>query len=574
MIQRLRHLGPASAGLLALLWCVLVGGIARSQVPQAPDRFGALLAAGEFAAARNEALRAEPVTRDLMLARLAGAQAGSGARSSSYDTIAAIQGDGARRDAIQGLGGMPVGARGGAAMADFDSLIELVTSTIAPETWDEVGGPGAIEPFPGGVLVDASGLLTRRTTTEGAAPLTETRRFALRSGGNRDVAAESRLRKVSLRRLEHALELAAAEGRSPDDAMQVLAGIYKVQYVLLYPDTGDIVIAGPAGDWRRDGEGRVIHVGTSRPTLRLDDLVVMLRNARRDDPTFGCNITPATDRLAATRSLLESKPKLSPGEGPRFREQLRSTLGKQAIEVFGIDPRTRAARVLVEADYRMKLVGMGLEPGVAGVKSYLDTLTVGADGNPPPMSVLRWWFTLNYDAIKATPAHDAFELCGQGVQVLSENELLTRGGERVHTGASNEPTALFAHSFTRHFDAMCDKYPLYAELRNIFDLALVSQLLVVEDVSGRFDWPMGHLLDEQGYQIELAEAPREVETVVNHRLVNGKHIVTGLSGGVRADLRTVVRRDEFQSDNYDDLAAERSQGGQPRRLAPTAWWWD
>ena len=40
------------------------------------------------------------------------------------------------------------GSLGGAAMADFDTLIELITSTIAPDTWDAVGGPGAIESFP------------------------------------------------------------------------------------------------------------------------------------------------------------------------------------------------------------------------------------------------------------------------------------------------------------------------------------------------------------------------------------------------------------------------------------------
>lgn len=37
---------------------------------------------------------------------------------------------------------------GGAAMADFDTLIELITATIQPDTWDDVGGPGAIESFP------------------------------------------------------------------------------------------------------------------------------------------------------------------------------------------------------------------------------------------------------------------------------------------------------------------------------------------------------------------------------------------------------------------------------------------
>ena len=55
-------------------------------------------------------------------------------------------------------------------------------------------------------------------------------------------------------------------------------------------------------------------------------------------------------------------------------EQFRSQVGKQDIEVYGLDPRTRAARILVEADYRMKLVGMGLEEGVPGVTSYLNLI--------------------------------------------------------------------------------------------------------------------------------------------------------------------------------------------------------
>lgn len=39
------------------------------------------------------------------------------------------------------------GGLGGATMADFDSLIELITTTIQPTSWDEVGGPGSIAPF-------------------------------------------------------------------------------------------------------------------------------------------------------------------------------------------------------------------------------------------------------------------------------------------------------------------------------------------------------------------------------------------------------------------------------------------
>jgi general secretion pathway protein D len=44
--------------------------------------------------------------------------------------------------------GFGPGNMGGATMADFDTLIDLVTQTIAPTTWDTVGGPGSIEGFP------------------------------------------------------------------------------------------------------------------------------------------------------------------------------------------------------------------------------------------------------------------------------------------------------------------------------------------------------------------------------------------------------------------------------------------
>ncbi|MCG8587415.1 MAG: hypothetical protein MI757_22135 [Pirellulales bacterium] len=44
-------------------------------------------------------------------------------------------------------GGLQQGAGGGASQADFDSLIQLITSTVSPTTWDEVGGPGSIAPF-------------------------------------------------------------------------------------------------------------------------------------------------------------------------------------------------------------------------------------------------------------------------------------------------------------------------------------------------------------------------------------------------------------------------------------------
>jgi hypothetical protein len=38
----------------------------------------------------------------------------------------------------------PVASQG---LADFASLIELLTSTVEPTSWDDVGGPGSVAPF-------------------------------------------------------------------------------------------------------------------------------------------------------------------------------------------------------------------------------------------------------------------------------------------------------------------------------------------------------------------------------------------------------------------------------------------
>jgi hypothetical protein len=350
--------------------------------------------------------------------------------------------------------------------------------------------------------------------------------------------------------------------------------MYRLEYVLAYPQTGDIVLAGPAGGWQASAEGRLVNVETGSPVLQLDDLVVMLRNSFQGDGRFTCAIAPTQQGLARTQAFLNEwrKRTLLPEQRDAWLRELRQCLGAQTIKVGGIDPRTRAARVVVEADYHMKLIGTGLEPGVVGVDSYLD-MAAARGGEPSSLEVLRWWFTLNYDAIRAAPQRDAFELCGPGVRVLSENELLTEQGERVHTGKSDELNREFARNFTNHFAALAAKYPIYAELRNIFDLALAAALLRTEDLPTQADWHMTHFLDPQQCQVALGAAPKQVESVINHRVVNRTRIIAQVSGGVLADPRTLARPSSVRLDTRGQLGAERAEAA-PQQLARDAWWWD
>ncbi len=470
----------------------------------------------------------------------------------------------------------PAAQQGGAANADFDSLIDLIISTVATETWAENGGGEAeIRPFPTGVLVDAAGTLRLRSRPREANDLTKKRGDAPLElpAPTGEARRASELRYVSLPRLEREIARRQAAGEPLEPAMLTLAGLARVRYVFVYPESGDLVLAGPAGDWRVDNEGRIVSVETGHPVVRLDDLLVLLRRGEESaDSVFGCSINPRQEALAKTQAFLAStsgRP-LQPGHRKTWLSNLRGTVGLQDIEVFGVDPASRVAGVLVEADYHMKLVGMGLADGVEGVESYLDLVKSNAEGSgasaPPPMSVLRWWFALDYEAIAASPAGDAFELVGQGVRVLSENELLAAQGRRVHTGRSDPLNRRFAESFTEHFAELAAKYPVYGELRNIFDLAMAVALVHSEGLAERANWEPVVLTSGSKLRLPQCPVPRQVETVVNHRLVNRRHIVAGVSGGVMVAPQDALREGSTQSVD----APIRKQAP----AADGAWWWD
>ena len=120
----------------------LTPGKVDAQAPAGGD-IGRHLDAGEFAPARALADRLDDRTqRDRWLGQIAAAQARTGAARASLDTAADIYDDRARSTTLANIGSQSVGgwpARGGGGKADFEQLIELITSTVRPETWVDNG---------------------------------------------------------------------------------------------------------------------------------------------------------------------------------------------------------------------------------------------------------------------------------------------------------------------------------------------------------------------------------------------------------------------------------------------------
>ena len=501
----------------------------------------------------------------------------SGSPGAAFPSRATSSHSEVRPQALPKVPQQPLGVGGGGGQPDFDSLIQLITSTVRPSTWSDVGGPGAVSPFPTGVWIDPQGVLQRDGSEDRTGQLSALRQASRPGPFRQNSRHPSPLRKISLCRLEREVQLCLQSGLPVPEEMQSLAGLQRMEYLFVYPEERDLVLAGPAGPWQADSEGRFLSLQTGLPVVRLDDLVVVFRHVLQNpDARFGCNITPTDEGLKRLREYLDQRKDraLRPGESERWVAELRSRLGRQKIDVHGLDPRTRTARILVEADYHMKLIGMGLAEAVPGVRSYLDLIEVPKGMPPPPMEVLRWWFTLHYEAVQASPDHLAFWLQGPGIRVLSENELLTAEGRRVHTGQAEPTNRLFAKSFSDHLEDLARKYPVYGELRNIGDLAVVAFLIRIEGLAEKIGWTARYFLDSAGYPIPLGPAPTEVESVVNSRELNRRYILAGVSGGVWINPAEVVKKDSVPHDYTGKTEQKYTSSRPPTNLEPESWWWD
>ena len=84
-----------------------------------------------------------------------------------------------------------------------------------------------------------------------------------------NLQARSKLRKVSLVRLEQAIVRKLEAGQTIAEEMQNLAGLQRLRYIFCYPEHGDVVVAGPAEGYFEDASGRTVGITTGpQPSRR------------------------------------------------------------------------------------------------------------------------------------------------------------------------------------------------------------------------------------------------------------------------------------------------------------------
>lgn len=374
-----------------------------------------------------------------------------------------------------------------------------------------------------------------------------------------DIKNFSKLRKISLRGLEAAIvNHRAKETTNLPQTIQMLAGLQQVQYIFVYPELNDIVLAGPAEGWQVNQLGEVVGVTTGKPVMRLDDLLVGLRFAH--EGAVQCSIDPTEKGLTALRQYAS---KISSGSNPEaVMGQIEQTLGMQEISVGGVPAGSNFARVMVAADFKMKRLAMNFEQadGV-DLASYLHIAQIQKNGLQNMLP--RWWLTPKSAPIRTTADGMAWELRGLAVECKTEDDFLNADGTRKHSGKAGSAAQKWANAFTAKFAEISKKQTVFADLRNLIDLAVVGAVIHKHNLLEAAGLNAPHLMSEE--VIDSYDVPRRVESKASV-LRRGNGWLISASGGVQMFPEELIGASEESA----ELGAVRKDA----TAKDMNWWWD
>lgn len=451
-------------------------------------------------------------------------------------------------------------------------LIATASSSLLAQQNGGGGGTIGTSAF-SGVAVDADGVLKRLEKNDPTGQLMRTRIDQAQAQLGDDVFKPSKLRKVSLTRLIKLMNQATAEGQGPDETMQSLAGLTRVKYVFYYPETKDIVIAGPAEGWVETPDGRLVGWNSGHPILQLEDLAVALRTfapGGKQKSLVYCSIDPTQEGLMQMQQFLSQMGRqIGPGDEQFIVEGLRESLGLQVITVGGVPADTHFAQVLVEADYRMKLIGIGLEEPPVNIASFV------AMANPATLArnaLQRWYFVPDYQRIKVAEDGLAAEFVGSGVKLVGEDEVVAADGDRSGTASQSPASKKFTRSFTEKYNELAERAPVYGQLRNCVDLLVAAAFIQQQDLYGQAEIDLGAIGDEGAYPVEIYNAPKQVATAVNS-MWKGNRLMTPVGGGVEIRANQAVDAANRIADK-DGAVAKAKDSIDLSSLPANQWWWD
>jgi hypothetical protein len=364
-------------------------------------------------------------------------------------------------------------------------------------------------------------------------------------GAQGDLAKATDLRLISLKGIQQMVLDAQKQGKSIPEDVYCLGGLTRIDYVFVYPERNDIVIAGPAEPWAIGPQGSIVGKNTGSPVVNLDDLATAFRyvdQARNGGVSVSIDPTEQGYRQF-NQALRNLGGNVNPSQAA---PALARAFGPQQVTLSGLPADSHMARVILAADYRMKLYGMNLaKPPVAGLPSYMEMIQNRSNASTQIQS--RWWMACDYDAITHSKDRLAWKISGQRVKTMTETEAFDQAGQRKQTGKADPVAKKWADNFTKKIGELAVKDPVFGELRNVMDLCLVAALIESQNLQSLAACDLSSILGNHG-QVETIklDVAKSLDPQISF-LQTAQGLLVSASGGVMIEswyFATQVKENE------------------------------
>lgn len=397
----------------------------------------------------------------------------------------------------------------------------------------------------GGVRIDADGVMRTITEEDATNALEETRANLLGPSG--ELQQPTNMRLISLKGVRDAVKASIATGKALPEDVMFLGGLTRVEQVFVYPERNDIVLAGPAEPWTVGPNGTIVGAKSGKPIVHLDDLLNAFKTVETARKTgISVSIEPTKEGSARLTQLLsQNRINAAQVNWQSLEAAMRQAFGPQQVKLEGVSPDSHMARVILAADYKMKLYGMNLvKAPVAGLPSYLEMVSNSASKNLQS----RWWMACDYNAIEHSKDKLAWKLSGNGIKTLTEVEQVSADGTRVAKGKADPIAKKWADLFTSKLDELAVKEPVFGELRNVMDLCVVAVIIESQGLEDLAACDLSSLLGEKAIvQLNKVDFPTSLDPQCSFvRTAQG--FLVSASGGVMVDSWNIVSNNSKEND--------------------------
>lgn len=382
--------------------------------------------------------------------------------------------------------------------------------------------PAWAQPAPtpgGGIDVDADGVLTARRSVH------DPREQRRHERALEQLQTDGTLVCVSLRQCLASARSAVEANQPIAQEVAYLGGMIRLLYVSVDDAAGDIVLIGLADGIDVSDPARPVGAQTGQPLLRLDDLIAALRywGPGSRAGAFGCSIDMPDGAQQRFTDALDLANRQRVGAAEK-RQMLAQAIGPQPVRYWGLPDDSRLARVLLDADVRMKRLGLGLdESPVSGVRA----LVSGRDSR-----YTRCWFRPDYEPLAVSTDGKLYSFTGPRL------ELATSRTQRTEDPDVSSTARRFIQACNAKMPQMIGAIPAWGELANTLDLALVAALIRVDRLDRRAALDLGWCLDpHRGYPLGSVTRARSVEPMVVD--LRGGYA----AGGVAVDFQALLDED-------------------------------